>query len=64
MIYSVPKTKEHTTIELKKELFEIALRTLYGVEERGDLEHRFNDSEDFLDVSVWGFVRFWKKHTN
>lgn len=51
-------------MELKKELFEIAARTLYGVEERGDLEHRFNNSEDFLDVSVCGFVRCWKKHTN
>lgn len=42
--------------ELKKEnlqLLEIAKKNSYAVENRGDLEKRNNDSEDFLDISVW-----------
>lgn len=42
--------------ELKKEnlqLLEIAKKHSYAVENRGDLEKRNNDSEDFLDISVW-----------
>ena len=42
--------------ELKKEnlqLLEIAKKNSYAVETRGDLEKRNNDSEDFLDISVW-----------
>lgn len=38
---------------MKQELFEIAKRNIYGLEKRGDLEQRFIDSEDFLDVAVW-----------
>lgn len=38
---------------MKQELFEIAKRNIFGLEERGDLEQRFIDSEDFLDVAVW-----------
>ena len=32
---------------------EIAKKHIYPVEARGNLETRDNDSEDFLDVSVW-----------
>lgn len=42
--------------ELKKEnlqLLEIAKKNSYAVENRGDLEKRNSDSEDFLDISVW-----------
>ena len=42
--------------ELKNEnlqLLEIAKKHSYAVENRGDLEKRNNDSEDFLDISVW-----------
>ena len=42
--------------ELKNEnlqLLEIAKKNSYAVENRGDLEKRNNDSEDFLDISVW-----------
>lgn len=42
--------------ELKNEnlqLLEIAKKNSYAVENRGDLEKRNTDSEDFLDISVW-----------
>lgn len=37
----------------RESLVEIAKKYIYPVEARGDLETRDNDSEDFLDVSVW-----------
>ena len=48
--------KKMANKELKKEnlqLLEIAKKNSYAVENRGDLEKRNNDSEDFLDISVW-----------
>lgn len=38
---------------MKKELFEIAARNIYAVEQRGDLDQRYRDDDDFLDVAVW-----------
>lgn len=38
---------------MRKSLYKIAEKNLLAVEERGDLETRYNDSEDFLDVAVW-----------
>lgn len=35
-----------------KALLEIAKSTAYSVEQRGDLEYRMSDSEDFIEVSV------------
>lgn len=32
---------------------EIAKRNSHAVRGRGDLEARYSDSEDFLDISVW-----------
>ena len=37
----------------RESLVEIAKKYIYPVEVRGDLETCDNDSEDFLDVSVW-----------
>lgn len=37
----------------KKQLLDLAKKYIYGVQERGDLETRNNDSEDFMDVAVW-----------
>lgn len=34
-------------------LLEIAKKHFYPVEERGNLETRDNDHEDFFEVSVW-----------
>ena len=36
-----------------KRLLEIAKINSHAVRGRGDLEARYSDSEDFLDISVW-----------
>lgn len=38
---------------MDKRLLEIAKRNSHAVRGRGDLEARYSDSEDFIDVSVW-----------
>lgn len=43
--------------DLEKKLFEIAKKHSYEIEERGDLEARMNDQDDFLDIAVWGLKR-------
>ena len=45
---------EHPLTGIDKTLFEIAAKHLITVQERGDLEARHCDSEDFIEVSVWG----------
>lgn len=45
---------EHPLTGIDKQLFEIAAKHLITVQERGDLEARHCDSEDFIEVSVWG----------
>lgn len=37
----------------QRKVLEIAKRVVYGVKERGDLETRHSDGEDFLDIAVW-----------
>ncbi len=44
--------KELTKTEEKK-LLQIAKKCMVAVEERGDLETRHSDGEDFLDIAVW-----------
>ena len=38
----------------EKELLKIAKIYSATIRERGDLEERNSDSEDFIDISVWG----------
>ena len=45
---------EHPLTGIDKKLFDIAAKHLITVQERGDLEARHCDSEDFIEVSVWG----------
>lgn len=45
---------EHPLTGIDKQLFDIAAKHLITVQERGDLEARHCDSEDFIEVSVWG----------
>ena len=40
---------ERMTVNLKKQLYQIAAQCIEG---RGGLEYRGNDEEDFVDVSV------------
>lgn len=40
-----------------KALLEIAKRLMAAVDSRGDLEARDNDSEDFIEVPVWGIQK-------
>lgn len=38
----------------EKKLLEIAKENSIVIKERGDLKVRNSDSDDFIDVSVWG----------
>ena len=38
-------------------MLEIAKRLMAAVDSRGDLEVRDNDSEDFIEVPVWGIQK-------
>lgn len=41
----------------EKALLEIAKRLMTAIDSRGDLEARDNDSEDFIEVPVWGIQK-------
>ncbi len=45
---------EHPLEGIDKKVYEIAAKHLITVQESGDLETRHSDSEDFIEVSVWG----------
>ncbi len=44
----------------EKKLLEIAKKNSVAVENRGDLKSRHSDSEDFIEVSVWGIEEMLK----
>lgn len=44
---------EHPLKGIDKKIYEIAAKHLIEVAERGELETRNSDREDFLEVSVW-----------
>jgi hypothetical protein len=44
----------------QKELLEIAKKAIYA-EERGSLEAKGNDSEDFIETSVWSLAEALKE---
>ena len=39
---------------IDKQLYDIAAKHMIAVQERGDLEARHCDSEDFIEIPVWG----------
>lgn len=41
------------TKKAQRQVMEIAKRHIYAIQERGDLETRHSDGEDFLDIAVW-----------
>ena len=47
-----PKGENKTTKKEYNKLLEIAKDRIYAIENRGDLETRNNDSEDFIETSV------------
>ena len=49
--------KKNITKEEEKALLEIAKRLMAAIDSRGDLEARDNDSEDFIEVPVWGIQK-------
>lgn len=46
---------------MDKRLLEIAKRNSHAVRGRGNLEARYSDSEDFIDVSVWSLQDMLKE---
>ena len=37
----------------QRKVLAVAKKHIYGVKDRGDLEARYHDAEDFLDIAVW-----------
>ncbi len=48
------KEEKAMTKKIEKTLLAIAKKNNWEVEERGDLETRHSDQDDFIEVSVWG----------
>lgn len=44
----------------EKKLLEIAKENSVEIENRGDLKRRYSDSEDFIEVPVWGIEEMLK----
>ena len=49
--------KKNITAKEERTLLEIAKRLMAAVDSRGDLEERGCDSEDFIEVPVWGIQK-------
>ena len=48
-------------METDKKLEQIAMKADYVLEQRGGLDTRNNDSEDFIELSVWGIREMLRK---
>jgi len=64
VIYTHKNESEETNMKKKtltkkqqEALLEIAKRLMASVDSRGDLEERGCDSEDFIEVPVWGIQK-------
>lgn len=53
--------KQTLTKKQQEALLEIAKRLMASVDSRGDLEERGCDSEDFIEVPVWGIQKAIEK---
>lgn len=55
--------KEFTRLEKRtlRKLEKIAMDNDYALEQRGGIDCRNNDSEDFPEVSIWGLQRMLEK---
>lgn len=47
--------------QIEKALEQIAMETSFALEERGGLDTRNSDSEDFIEVSIWSIREMLKK---
>lgn len=52
--------KKQISKATEKKLLEIAKANSVEIENRGDLKRRYSDSEDFVEVSVWGIEEMLK----
>ncbi len=46
---------------MKMRLLKIAMENSVEIEERGDLKRHYSDSEDFIEVPVWGIEEMLKQ---
>ena len=51
----------HPLTGVDKTILEIAMKNIIAIEERGSLETRRSDSEDFFEVGVWELERALKE---
>ena len=56
--------KQTLTKKQQEALLEIAKRLMASVDSRGDLEERGCDSEDFIEVPVWGIQKAAQKQAS
>lgn len=56
--------EQHPLTEIDRILYEIAAKYLITVQERGDLATRYRDSDDFIEVPVWGLEAVLKETYN
>lgn len=49
------------TKKIENELLKIAKENSVVIDERGDLKRRYIDSEDFIEVPVWGIEEMLKQ---
>jgi len=47
--------------KIADELLKIAMENSVEIEERGDLKRHYIDSEDFIEVPVWGIEEMLKQ---
>lgn len=63
MKYANAKASKATGISVKtmKALEKIAMDTSYALDARGGIEARFNDSEDFIEESIYSIQKMLEK---
>lgn len=47
--------------KIESELLKIAMENSVEIEERGDLKRHYSDSEDLIEVPVWGIEEMLKQ---
>lgn len=60
-VRQIIKSMNEGSQSVQQKLYEIAAESCYAVECRGDLETRWSDEEDFLDVPVWAIKAMLEK---